>query len=305
MPTKLQAEARVSFASTTGDSPPLLIERDANAYADLDAHLLLYPAVDAFLATSAGTVRKGSVRNVEVGAGIVVFSGSATAQLPKPPTAENPTFQVLYSFDRKGQSRPTSIALDAVTGELKADAEVYAAVAHSPYKSRALELIYTPLTERLGTGVRTTYGVIAAYYPPTSQAIYQVEPFDVDQGNVEVELYRIVSYSVTNNDGEFELPPNYPADGAYPDRSLVLDTSNTLQTERAHEIGYMDQRGRAWVRSLNVPTLEPYVGSVDYKATRHCKVSSIPEGLFDKELIARASNFVKSRGYGCKGSSGA
>jgi hypothetical protein len=153
--------------------------------------------------------------------------------------------------------------------------------------------------------VRTTFGVIAAYYPPRSQVVHQVQPFGVEEGNVEVELYRIVSYSVTNNDGEFENPPGYPADGSYPDRPLVLDTSQTLQTERAHEIGYMDQRGRAWVRSLFVPTVEPYIGDSNYAPTKFCKISTVPPDLFDKELIAKAANFVKSRGYGCKGGAGA
>jgi len=299
--TPLQAQTQVTIAPGSGGVGALLIERDTNAYADLDAHLLLFPAVDAYLATSAGSVRKGNVRNVDVGPGIVVFSGSSTAQLQKPPTADAPTFQVLYAFNREGMPVPTGVSLDRNTGELRADADVYAAVAHSAYRSRALELIYTPLVERMGNGSRTTYGVIAAYYPPSAQTIYQVEPFDIDQGDIKIELYRIFSYSVSNQDGEFEFPPNYPGDGAYPDRSFVFDTSSSLQTERVHEIGYINQRGHTWVTPLHVPIMEPYIGAGDYTPKLYYRENRLNEKDYPQDLIAKAKAFVASKGFGNKG----
>jgi hypothetical protein len=67
----------------------------------------------------------------------------------------------------------------------------------------------------------------------------------------------------------------------------------------------MDQRGRAWVRTHQVQTKEPYVGDTAYAPTKECKVSTIPPDLFSEDLIAKATNWVKQRGYGCKGSSGA
>jgi len=304
MPNALQAQVQASIAPSDS-AIQLLIEPDPAGAPDLDIHLLLYPAVGAYLAASAGVVRYGNNKSVPVAGGVITFSGSSKASLPKLPTVDNPVFMVLYSFDTQGQPIPISVQFDRLTGAVEASAECYAAVAYTTYKTTARELIYTPLTESLGQGTRTTFGVICAYYPPRSQVIYEVQPFSSDDGNVEVEVYRIVSGAVTNNDGEFEKPPSYPASGAYPDKTLVLDTSQTLETERVHEIGYMDQRGRAWVRSLFVPTKEPYVGDGEYAPNKSCKVSTIPPDLFSKELIAKATNWVKQRGYGCKGGSGA
>lgn len=305
MTRPLQTQVSAGFSAGDGSSIELLIENDPGAYIDTDVHLLLFPAVDAFLAVSAGSIRKSGTKVVDVPQGVAIFSGGSSASLPKRPKGDTPTFQTLYSFDTQGNPSAIGFTYDSTQGALVANSECYAAVAYTAYKSEAMRLTYTPLVERLGAGVRTTFGVVAAFYPPRSQTIYQVQPFNVDEGNVEVELYRIVSYAVTNNDGEFERPPNYPASGAYADRDLVLDTSQTLETERVHEIGYMDQRGRAWVRSLYVPTKEPYIGDAEYKPTKVCKVSTIPAGLFGKDLIARAANFIAQRGYGCKGGTGA
>jgi hypothetical protein len=55
------------------------------------------------------------------------------------------------------------------------------------------------------------------------------------------------------------------------------------------------------VRSVHVPVKEPFIGDKTYTPKKECRSSPVPPDLFSKEQIAKAANFVKSRGYGCKG----
>ena len=294
MSRPVQALAEVRFApDASTEDLRLDIEPDLGGAADLDVHLLLFPAVDAQISADFGSVRFGNSKTVGVPPGIIEINGGTSARMPKIPI-ENPTLRVMRASDASGAAKPIAIGLEG-NGVIRASAECYAAISYTAYKARGREIIYTPQT----SGGVTTFGSIVAFYPPRSQTVYQVGAFDIDNGNVEVELYRIISHAVTTPDGEFEDPN---ADGSYSGASLKLDMSTHLRTERVHEIGYMDQRGRAWVRSIHVPIKEPFVGSAGYTPAKECRTSPVPPDLFTKEQIARAANFVKQRGYGCKGS---
>ena len=282
MSRAVQALVEVRFAADAAtDDIRLEIEPDLGGYADFDVHLLLFPAVGAELRADFGSVRYGNTKTVGVPPGIIEINGGTTARLPKPPS-ENPTMRVMRASDASGADKSVSIAMDA-NGIIRANADCYAAISYSAYKTRAREIIYTPQM----SGGLTTFGSIVAFYPPRSQTVYQVGAFDIENGNVEVELYRITSNAVTTNDGEFEKPTN--PDGSYTGASLKIDMSSHLETERVHEIGYMDQRGRAWVRAIHVPIKEPFVGNAGYTPTKTCRVSPVPPDKFTKEQIAKAS----------------
>lgn len=298
MPTPLQTQVLPSFADG-GRGIQLLIEPDPSGAADLNVHLLLFPALDAQLVVDVGAVRFGNTKTVDVPGGVVEFTGSSVAALPKIPSEATPEIRVLRASDADGNAKSVGISYDAGTGELRASAECIGAVAYGRYKTRAREIIYTPLSENLGGGSRTTYGTIVAFYPPRSQTVYEVLPFDADQGNVTIELYRVVSNTVVTVDGEFERPPDYPASGAYPDAALELDTSTSMETQRVHEIGYMDMRRKfGWVDVFYQPTLEPYVGTPSYTPTKRLIESTLPADRFSPEEIAAAKNFIAGRGFG-------
>lgn len=302
MTSPVQAQATAQIAPGGGDSISLSFEQEAGIRTDLDVHLLLFPPVDATLEASAGKVRKGIAKTIDVAGGVITFNGGDTAHLPKLPVIENPVLKVLFAFDMQGAAISPGISLDGATGTLKANAPCTAAVSFTPYQTRALEVVYTPLVENLGTGTKSTFGTIAAFYPPRSMTTYQVEPFNIDLGQSDIELYRIFSNSVTTSEGEFERPPNYPASGSYPEKTKVLDTSQTLETERVHEIGFINERGYAFVREYFVRTLEPYIGDSAYAPIKKYRESgALDPKKYPKDLIAKAMNFIKSRGLGGTG----
>lgn len=303
---KLQAQVQPAFSPDggAGVSIPLQIIGDAGAYGDNYIHLLLIPAVGATISVDVGRVEAREVKPVTVAGGVVTFGGSDTASLPALPGAKFPSLRVLYSFDTSGNLSPNSVTYDNVSNTLRLLRPAHAAVAYGEYETTGRVLLYTPETQTLGKGTLQKFGVIAAFYPPSSQVIHQVEPPTFDNGNIEIELYRRVSGAVTTPDGEFEKPPSYPTTGTYPDRSLVIDVSTSLLTERVHEIGLMDGSGRAWVRNFFVPVKEPYVGDVTYANnllnTLQYKESTLPVGQFSSELILKAKSFIAQKGYGKK-----
>src|SRR5262245_61868419 len=98
MTSPVSAQVQAAFADSDASAQPL-IEAEVGTFSDGDRHLLLFPAVGASLAASAGSVRRGLAKTVDVPGGMLTFQGSETAQLPKLPAIENPTFEVLFAFD--------------------------------------------------------------------------------------------------------------------------------------------------------------------------------------------------------------
>lgn len=302
MPTPLQTQATLAFAPDAGGDLQLVIEQETGRFfSDLDAHLLLFPAVEAQLSVDVGSVRFGINKTVDVAPGVVEFTGSSVARLPKIPSEATPEIRVLRASDANGNAKSIGISYDAGTGELRASAECIGAVAYGRYKTRAREIIYTPLSENLGGGSRTSYGTVVAFYPPRSQTVFQVQPFNVDIGQVQIELYRVVSNTVVNHDGEFEKPPNYPASNAYPGKALDIDISTSMETERVHEIGYIGQTGYAWVQPLHVRILEPYISDTAYEPAKRFIENTLDPKKYPADMISKAKNFIASRGFGQKG----
>jgi hypothetical protein len=278
---------------------PLTIEGDPGIYFDSDIRLLLFPGSYTAINTNIGSVRTGFTKTVEVPPGVLQFGGGSTAQLPKKPVHSNPQFKVLFAFDLKGV--PLDISVSNNGAAVNASKDCHAAVAYSGYLSSGLQLIYSPGVEAGIYGSSISYGVVAVYKAPSSIITHQVQPSSIEAGNVETELYRIVSYAVTTPEGEFEAPPGYPSTGTYPNKTLKLDVSTSLRTERVHEIGYMDSLGRGFVRSFHVTKLEPYIGDGNYTIPLVCKESTLPQDQYSRDVIAKAKDFVKSRNLGCKG----
>jgi hypothetical protein len=284
----------------------LSIENDPGAYGDDVVHLLLFPNVAAQVACDIGTIEVGGTKVTNVQGGVLSFSGSAEASLGKIPN-NVPTFNVLFAFDATNDSigglgsagsDAIGFTWDGVANVLRASKPCYAAVSYTKYETTARQLRYRGKGEPLANGgIAVTFGVVAAYYNK-SVVTHQVEPFNTDDGNSDYEMYRIVSSAITTRDGEFEKPPTFPTSGTYPDRALVLDTATFLETERVHEIGRMDAKGRAYVVTYYVPVLEPYIGDITYKPKKSLKESTLPSSLFTEEQILAAKAAVARRGQG-------
>lgn len=298
MSGQLQRLVTASFAPASG-SHPLAIEPDPGFYVDGLVHLLLIPDVGAGLKASVGEARLGNSKAIDIPGGILSFSGSDSASLPAPPVGSAPEFEALFAFDSQGQPTSVGAHYDPAAFEVRLSRACTAAIAYTAYTSRARTIEYQPKVESAAGGSKTTYGVIAAYYQGTL-ITYQVTPPNIDRGDAVVELYKRYSIKIINGDGQFEKPPGYPQSGEYPDRSMVLDVVGSREIQRVHEVAFLNSEGRVTVFTPTVTILEPYVGDNAYKPTVSCSIATLDPEKFSKDAIARATDFVRSKGLGCK-----
>ncbi len=298
MTAQLQAQVTAPFRIAGAGQIPLAIQGDSGLYADSDIHLLLTPNVAAELHASprGAEVRLGGSKIIDVPGGVLTFSNSDTAALPFVPTESNPEFSPGIAFDSLGQPVSVSAFYDAPAFSVRASRKFTGSIDYSAYQTTARILTYTPLVETFGDGARTTFGSITAYYRG-SLLVYQVQPTTILNGAALIELYRIYSYKVITHDGEFEAPPTYPTSGAYPGKTLVIDTDG-WKFERPHEIGYIDDQGHAYPQTPNVQILEPYVGDGTYTPTKFKRIATLDPTKYPPEIIAKANDFVRSRGLG-------
>lgn len=289
-----------------GDGFPIVIEGDPGVYSDGDVHLLISP-VGTWdkIAVDVGAYRLGSIKPIDVPAGVLQFNGSNSASLPRIPVHSSPSFTLLFAFDGDtGDEITPAVTYNGVANQVALNADnVHGMVSYSAYVSRAQELIYTPVTENLGSGgIKVTYGVIAAFRKkPPSLTIYQTQ-FPTFEGIHDIEVYRKISYAVTTPDGEFEMPPGYPNSGAYtaPAASPDLDLSTHLRTERVHEIGKMRADGYCYVTEFNVTKLNPYIGNLNYTIPTSCRTATLDPDKYSRDIVLKAKDFIASRGLGCK-----
>lgn len=297
MTSRVTASTVARFA-TRNSGFPLVIERDPGVFSDSDAHLLISPAnVATKIVANVGSVRLGATKPVEVAGGILQVSGGS-ASLPRMPIYSSPEFRVLFAFDiETGDEITPQVTYNGVNNEVRLSLPCYAAIEYTRYTGRVQELIYTPLVEASSAGSNTTFGVIAAFAPPSSLTVYQVDG-TTEAGTDDIELYRIISYAVTTPDGEFEMPPGYPGSGAYPGKP-TLDLTTHLRTERVHEIGKMRSDGYAFVTTYNVTRLNPYIGDLGYTIPTVCRSATLDPNKYSKSVILKAKDFIASRGLGC------
>jgi hypothetical protein len=298
MTAQLQAQVTASFRPGGGlGEIPLAISGDPGLYTDSNIHLLLTPNVAASVAANVGSVTLGGSKVIDVAGGVITFNDSETATLPYVPTGALPEFATLFAFDSVGLPVSVSVFYDAAGLAVRASRKFTGAVAYTAYQTTARILTYTPLTEPFGKGARTTYGVIAAYYQG-ALVIHEVQPPNILESNAVIELYAILSYSVTTRDGEFEIPPGYPNTFTYPSSALELDTSLVAKNERVHEVGYINERGFCWVETKNVVIREPYVGVGGYKPVKSKRTATLDPAKYPSDIISKAADFIASRGLG-------
>lgn len=280
----------------------LAIQPDLDPYSDDAIHLLLLPASgDVSVYASVGDVAVGDVKAVWVPSGAVTFSGGSTASLPYSPSESGPELRTLYALNTEGDSPFISFRYDGASNVLSASQDCYAGVSYSAYKTAALRLAYRPLRRPLGLGVSLEFGMIVAFRRPRGPEVtYEVQPFQLFNGNAFYELYKITSRTVSTPAGEFERPNNFPAvPGTYTGSGFTLDTSVAMENKRVHEIGYMDEAGRGWPFVIAHPTLEPFVGDNTYTPTKTVELAAITQ--FPRNVQLKALEYIASRGLGPRG----
>lgn len=286
----------------------LSIEPDLDPHSDDAIHLLLFPSdPDITVHVSVGSVTSSGNKEVTEPAGIVQFSGTATANLPHKPSGSAPEFTTLFAFDTEGNAATVSVFYDGDANVLKASQDFYGAVRYTSYTASARKLAYRPLSRPLGLGISLEFGVIAAFKPPRGPiVIYEVSPFQLANGNAVIELYKKYSLVVSTQFGTFEYPPGYPNSGAYPGSAYtgtgfsapgVLDLSGgSMVSERPHETGFLDESGRGWPFEENVEIREPYIGVQGYVPNILNRVHALDATKYPMNVVLKALDYIKSRG---------
>lgn len=309
MTERVTASVVGAFPAPSSAGGPLLIEPDVGIYNDDAVHLLLYPPSGVRVFPSVGTLSVGDVKQVTVPSGFVTISGR-TGSLPRPTAGGlavgggqgvlgGGQFQVVLAVGTDGLPMVVSVTYDAAANVLVTSQEVSTAIVkYESYTSIARRLAYRPGTRTLPAGgIAADFGAICAFRAPSTTLVYPVTPFDIINGNAVYELYRIVSDAVSTPEGEFEKPTNYPTNpGTYTGSGFTLDVSVSMQTERVHEIGYMDESGRGWANAYFVSARAPFVGDISYTIPKRSSLATVTQ--YPRHLQQRALDFIASRGLG-------
>jgi hypothetical protein len=291
--------------------------------ADLGIPLRVYPP-DVSLAASVGTITKKNVLSEEIQGELVRFSGSSEAKFTYTPAEEPPPAELVFGFDSKGDPLlfPPQFGYEIKTGTIKAYRIVagekqpfafYGLVRVPKYRAEYLKFYYKPAIEYQKTGMMgiygavTTFGTVAAYKEGTIE-LYEVPTTDTTSGKYRNEIYRIVSQTVIDPEGEWELPetwgPSY--EGRYDNNDVGPQYDTAVVKERIHEYGYVDSYGFFHYEVFRRYLGKPY-DSIPRKITNANTfpfqpkiemISKNPKDVFDdyqKPLQERLAGYIAKR----------
>lgn len=110
-----------------------------------------------------------------------------------------------------------------------------------------------------------------AAMPASTGTIYMPDEDNLDAiasvGNVAV-FYMVTSQMVTDPEGNWEFPSNFPTDNTYPGITGGPDQSVYLISRRVHERGLVDEDGTYFREVVPMDDWEqPYVGDGTYAPT--------------------------------------
>jgi hypothetical protein len=220
--------------------------------------LKLYPAVNAKVVASVGTVVRGSSEFEEIADEGLLFSGSKTASTRRPVVQLATIVAYGATFDREGNLINPSFSI--VDGVVTASEEVYGSVIIN-YRTSFKQIDYEGEDTSGGQGLSFNLGTVLAFFNGSvAQLTIRPGDFEVDEGTV---LYEIISEAVANEDGLFEKPPNWtgqPGSPTFPGGNPNPNNANQLH-ERVHETGYITEQSSTFTRTQFVPPAKPFVGS--------------------------------------------
>jgi hypothetical protein len=267
--------------SENNNAPQITIVGDPGAFNGADGiPLRVYPPGCQFF-TTAGTVTPGATRTVPVTGEMLTFSKSDTASLKYLPNGAV-TFTVLWSLDDHAQPvGGLTFKVDPNTGRVKANAVFTGMVRVGPYTSQYQSIKYKPEIEQSMSlmsswpNLHVTYGVIAAI-KHGGMGTFEVPLPTVPTGTDKVELWRVVSNTVLDPDGEWEKPQSWGSGytGKYADNKTGPNADSAILKERVHEIGYATRTGMVtWYDQFSRSLSQPYSGFIKDKET---PTSSLP-----------------------------
>lgn len=274
----LSTTLRVGFASSLERPSIKIAPHPEYNDATLGIPLRVYPP-DVSLAASVGTITKQNILTEQIQGEMLRFSGTSEARLTYNPSSSPPDPEFLFGFDQQGEPLlfPPRFEYDLKNGIVRSyrivagrrqPLEFYGLVRVREYLAEYLKFYYKPAVEYLKTGMigvygsLVTFGVIAAYKAGGIE-LYEVPTNRGDASRYRSEIYRIVSKTVIDPDGEWEIPeqwgPTYA--GKYDNGTDGPQADTAVVKERVHEYGYMDSYGFFHYEAFRRFLLQPFDSS--------------------------------------------
>ncbi len=243
--------------------------------------LKLYPAVNAKVVASIGTVVKGSSQFEEIEREAILFSGSTTAGTRRPVIQLATLVTFGATFDREGNFINPSFSI--VDGVLTASEETFGSVIIN-YRTSFLQIDYEGEDTSGGKGLAFDLGTVLCFFNGSvAQLTIAPGDFDEDEGTV---LYEIISEAVANEDGLFEKPPKWTGQpgsptfgGGQPDGNKA----NQLH-ERIHETGYITDQSSVFTRTQFVPPAKPF-NSSGFAEVKKLRVATVGAGGLTQDQL--------------------
>ena len=236
----------------------------------------LYPQVEARLVCEYGTISLGQQRFSDENE-LVVFTGSATANLKRPLAINVGLSVVTVALDESGNLANPVLSWDEGNQQVVADRGFYGAV-RAKYQAPYSLHHYQFRTEFNPATSQTTI------YKDTIHAFYRTATASLEM-NVGIDaalewrpLYKITRRVVTDELATWECPPNWashdanskgkaPDDPSIPSRPVgsfgdwsghEIDPDHSFTDERQHLFAEFNRLGRLRISERLVEVLEPY-----------------------------------------------
>lgn len=281
--SRLSATLPVEFSP--GEAPPLILEpgsTEPGAMTSSVIKLRLFPAVEALLRATAGTVVFAETRIRRVVYEILAFRGDNRVRTRYPISGGFSWQSLNLAFDRQGRTVQPVITHDLLTSEVIADQAFYGGV-RVAYDAAYRVIDYTPEIHwnpqiASGGAVIVQTGMVLAYYQGQI-ATLSVEAEFGEPSAQYVELYRVISHIVLDPDGAWEEPPGWPEENKYPTTNAEgPDPDNSFTDERPHEIARINTLGQIDISNYYVSWAKPYTGASNYRPRYRLRRGVAPEG---------------------------
>lgn len=226
----------------------------------------------------------------------VNLSGEESYDLPN----RSCTFHIEFAFDEDGARGTPDYSIDP-DGTVHFSKKVWGLAKVGAYDQRVTYLAYKPFSRGDSTvGLSSEYGVIAAYKRGTL-ATLEMSPITINNGEEELEIYRIESKILVNPEGAWEYPEGWPDSPNYPGYSGIKTPKPRIGvvTTRVHEVGLVSPRnGYIYVRKFSHSWQQPFFGNISYKPKYELVHGDGLEKLkgIDINIYLRALEFIKQRG---------
>lgn len=226
----------------------------------------LYPEVQAELHTSHGgsfTYKTpGNVGVLDVPRDFIEFHGEDRVQSAYPSTSDvliELRWDIFY--DLLGNKVTPSFTYDFKTGEVVASAPCYGAV-QLAYQTTYRKCTYTPKVTRQGFTVTKTYDTLLAFSDGNVATLKINRDNDPTDSRDYVQVYEIYSELVTDKDGAWEKPDNWPTESETyggVSRGSAPRKTGALSTRRVHAYVYANfERERVYDRKIRQFLEQPF-----------------------------------------------